>query len=125
MDTDDFAFAVRRYVHDGIAESTGEGLINPSGRKPSQNTAELSEWYRNLPESDRAMALKLVARGSHAALFGLLCVLDGVKAIENLPERGTLRLIHESNSGKVVLGDSENCSDLHDAFQATFGNDIP
>ena len=50
---------------------------------------------------------------SHHAVFGMLCVLDGVRAIEDEADKGSLRLTYSKNGQTKLLSPSD--SDLlHD-----------
>ena len=51
-------------------------------------------------------------------VFGVLCVLDGVRAIENGPDKGELELYYVKGESRVLLNDMKQC-ELHDIFQAT------
>ncbi len=125
MNLDSFARAVRQYIHDPTVESEYRSLLNPPGRAPRQSHIELSNWFNALSQEDRDYAMKLVERGSHAAIFGVFCALDGARQIADFKDNGKLKLVYEDSNGETILADSSNSTDLHGAFQATFGEDIP
>jgi hypothetical protein len=84
MDAQTFIDAIRSEVQ----TSASKGCIKqytdgPPGRSPRPDLVALSDWYRGQSEADRQMVEKVAADVSHAAVFGFLCVLDGVRAIED------------------------------------------
>ena len=60
-----------------------------------------------------AEALKDAAEG---AIFGLLCVLDGVRVIEDAPDKGGFELYYVKVDKRVLLNPSGD--ELHDIFQS-------
>ncbi len=54
---------------------------------------------------------------AEAVLFGVLCVLDGVREIENEPDNGELELYYVRGGARVLLNDVKQ-GELHDIFQA-------
>jgi len=65
---------------------------------------ELSTWYNGLSANDKAMLARMLERVATNATFGFLCVLDGVRAIEDGPEKGTLKLIYSGAADTVLAG---------------------
>jgi hypothetical protein len=49
------------------------------------------------------------------AVFGFFCVLDGVSAIEDSPEKGDLELYFVKSSQKIRLNDPRQ-EELHNLF---------
>ena len=80
-------------------ESMKSVLQKPPGRQPHKDDVELSNWYNNLTETDKEMVLKVVEKTIEMAVFGFLCVLDGVRAIENGRDKGKLNLYY--NKGDI------------------------
>jgi hypothetical protein len=37
----------------------------------------MSSWFNGLPPSDRSMVAEIARDAAHAAVFDLLCILDG------------------------------------------------
>lgn len=110
----------KRQFVDALAERmldmSGETRVldNPPGRSPSPELVALSGWFRDLDSDGRAMAVELMRRTAYGTLHGALCVLDGVAAIEDGPNKGQLRLLHESHDGVIVDLTSEAEPMLHD-----------
>jgi hypothetical protein len=50
----------------------------PAGRGPHPRGIAFSLWFNQLTADDQQMVVECVRDAAHAAVFGLLCVLDGV-----------------------------------------------
>ncbi|MFL5252281.1 MAG: hypothetical protein ACJ8AI_05215 [Rhodopila sp.] len=57
----------------------------------------------------------MLERVATNATFGFLCVLDGVRAIEDGPEKGTLKLIYSGAADTVLAGSGG--STLHELLE--------
>jgi hypothetical protein len=77
----------------------------------------LSKWYGNLASTDRALVNAAMREAVELAIFSFLCVLDGVSAIENGPEKGDLRLVYGKDGKELLLNDPSQ-EFLHDLFNA-------
>ena len=92
-------------------------LDKPPGRKPEQNLLNLSEWFKALSGPDRACVIEAMRMAADTTLFGVLCVLDGVRSIESTSEK-TQFTLHASKAGEVtVLSPSDDF--LHDILRST------
>jgi len=59
----------------------------------------------------------LVARdAAESALFGVFCILDGLRVIEDGPEKGNLELHFIKSDPRTLLNDPTN-EPMHDQFQ--------
>jgi hypothetical protein len=73
----------------------------------------LSNWYNGQTKPDQEMLKKIIEEAADHTAFGFLCVLDGVRSIENNP-KGTLVLQYVSPEGEVsVLNSSELLHELY------------
>ena len=113
MDKESFVNAIQLAVEDGAVTATIQRLSNPPGRKPDEHLLVLSKWFNQLPPSDRQHVEQVIEMTAHGTLFGLLCVLDGVRAIEDGPEKGTLELLYRKGKTKLTLNGDEG-EMLHD-----------
>lgn len=68
-----------------------------------------------MDESGQQMLFEAVREAAELAVFSFLCVLDGVSAIENGPEKGELRLLYTSGTESTLLNDS-NEELMHDFY---------
>ncbi len=116
MTPDYFVSALVETVHDASVNGTVETLIKPSGRRPAPRLVELSAWYHGLSPEDQGRLRLVVEQAVHATLFGCLCVLDGVRVIENPDERAELHLtsVFENSQERLNSPDKEH---LHDIYQ--------
>ena len=118
MDDEGFVEAVK----EGVLEATVEDMIaqfaSPSGRKPKEAKIQLSRWYNAQTEASKWHIRQVVKESAHTALFGLFCVLDGVRLIHEVLRKGRLRLVLETEAGEIILSDNQEISDLHDLLNA-------
>lgn len=117
MTRSEFVKALKVQTSDAALFGTKANLVRPPGRKPRERDVRMSEWYRNLPDSDRASVDAAMQEAAELAVFSFLCVLDGVSAIENGPEKGTLMLHYVKRGEDLLLNDPAD-QFLHDTYNA-------
>ena len=105
MNAMEFVNAVRSEVRDAATQGTILLLERPPSRHPARELAELSQWFNALSADDRSRVREVAAEASHQATFGVLCVLDGVRVIEDAAVRGKLELRHLGDGESVILND--------------------
>lgn len=120
MTKEQFVDAIKQVVHDSTVSGTEQLLRHPPGRKPDAKLVRLSEWFNSLPDKHKQNVIDLVTLASDQSVFGFLCVLDGVRQIENEADKGKLKLQFEKNGSTVVLNDDSGAF-LHDLFKQTDG----
>jgi len=103
MNAEQFVDVVREVVMKAAAKDVIRILECPPGRKPAPELTALSEWWQDLDENDRSYARMLATEVSHAAVFGFLCVIDGVRAIEDDPNKGNLELAFNKDGERTVI----------------------
>jgi len=108
MDREGFVEAVRRVVLDSAVTSTISQLSKPAGRKPDQARLD-----HGLPHSDRQKLEHIIKMTANTAVFGMLCVLDGVRAIEDGPGKGAIDLRYRRGEDDISLTDDSG-EQLHD-----------
>lgn len=119
MDDAAFIEAVRKHVFGSAVEDVISQMASPSGRQPAEAVTQLSRWYNDQDEDAKMRIRQCVTQGAHSALFGLFCVLDGVRLIHEDLRHGQLRLVLQTDTQEIVLSDNQAISDLHDLFNAT------
>ncbi len=62
------------------------------------------------------MLIEVVNDAAEGAAFGFLCVLDGVRAIENGQLKGRLELHYVNGDRRVLLSDPD-WEELHNLYQ--------
>lgn len=114
MNTEKFVDMIKLVVRDAAVEDTISILESPPGRSPERKIVALSNYYNNKSEEERMIINEIMSQAVDEAVFGFLCVLDGVRAIENGESKGTLSLTYKKDV-EVVLNKDE---DLHDFYNA-------
>jgi len=117
MKSETFIKSLKTVVHDSGVSSVVETLEHPAGRKPPQRLVELSNWFRTLSPSDRARVEQVIQLGVHSGVFGVLSVLDGVRAIEDDRAKGSLELSYRRGDERDILTDASQ-EMLHDIYQS-------
>jgi hypothetical protein len=115
MTVEEFVEGVRVAVHEAAVSGTESSLQDPPGRRPSPKDVELSRWYRGLSVEDCARVNSVIRHSVHSAVFGFLCVLDGVRAIE-AESKGRLELVYVKDNDRRVLNSESEL--LHDVYQS-------
>ena len=122
MDKDEFIEAINIQVHQTAITGIRMILDKPPGRKPDEELVELSSWFKDLSDADKEMVMKVAKEASISATFGFLCIFDGVRVIEDGPNKGGLKLYYKKGLRKVLLNDHKG-EYLHDMFnQLLFHN---
>jgi len=114
---EEFVAAVKRAAFDSAVTATMKTLNEgPPGRGPHPRGSALSLWFRRLPVPDQQMVTECVRDAAHSAVFGLLCVVDGVRAIDD-PPHVELRLTATKTDGTTsTLASGFGTFELHDEF---------
>ena len=122
MTAEEFISAVKLVVHDAALSGMIESLTSPSGRQPLKKTTELSQWYLSLPATDQDKVREVVKHSIHAAVFGLLAVLDGVTAIESAEDKGEIEVLFRKGGQTNRL--NHQGEDLHDLYQSLVWSEV-
>ncbi len=100
--------------------STAKGLLagaqNPVGRGVSAQRKALAAWLAGLDDQSRTWLLQMVEEGVHAGAFGVLCVLDHVRFLEDRGEKGTFTLTYTAPSGEQTQLNPDSGEMLHDLY---------
>jgi hypothetical protein len=116
MNAEQFVETLKIVVHDAAIRDVEQSLERPPLRKPPESLAELSRWYRSLTQSDRERLRQVIRLSVHASVFGLLCVLDGVRAISDGGQTQLdLQAVEAGQRTPLNPGSGEM---LHDLYQA-------
>jgi hypothetical protein len=116
MNASQFVDVIRTEVLESAAQGTIALLKKPPGRRPDPTLMELSKWYNGLPDSDQKRVGEVAQLASHGAVFGFLTILDGLRAIDAGPEKGTLELRYLNGEESVLLNSMDE-PPLHDLLQ--------
>jgi hypothetical protein len=121
MTKEEFVEIVKLQTSDSAVSGTIKTLTRPPGRKPSPRLVLLSTWYNQLSAKDQAMLAEALKESAEAAMFGLFCILDGVRSIENGPDKGELEMYLVRAGEKTLLNDPRQ-EELHNMFNASCGS---
>jgi hypothetical protein len=91
-----------------------ELLQRPPGRRPAGDLQAQSRWYHSLDEEGKGMLSSIVLSAADFAVFEFLCVIDGVKPIEDRPDKGELELWYVGAGNERVLLNPPDGDFLHD-----------
>ncbi|MBD8708751.1 hypothetical protein IFT47_19165 [Pseudomonas sp. CFBP 13711] len=112
MNSEEFVKVVRLVVSDAAAADVVSVLHSPPGRKPAKELVELSRFYNNQNNDDKQCIEQIIKKSVEEAVFGFLCVLDGVRAIEDGDQKGSISLLYEGETTVKLNADG----DLHDLY---------
>jgi hypothetical protein len=113
----EFVAAIRLAVEKSAVPECLDSYRDPPGRSPSAELVQLSQWYTALSEEDQSMVARAMQDAVRASVFGFFCVLDGVRAIEDGSDKGSLELWHVKNDSRTRVNDP-NRNPLHDEYDA-------
>lgn len=112
----EFASALKNVAFDSTVRDVVALLSDGApGGGPHPRAAAMSAWYGSLSDADRVMVLEVIREGAHAAVFGVLCVLDGARAIDESPH-ADLVLTASKDGELTVLASPDADVELHDCF---------
>lgn len=115
MDGKEFVDAVKLVVRDRACEDTISIAENPPGRRVSPELKARADWLKSLSDMERKMVESIIKDGVDNAIFGLFCVVDGVRAIEDVPDKGDFEL-HYVKGGVSAILNRADAPLLHDLY---------
>ena len=110
-----FVDALRTECCEGGVAGCAEQFRCPSGRRPAPRVVRLSQWFMSLSPGDRSFVEEAMHEAANATLFNVLCVIDGVHAIEATTQKSEFKLFAQRNGVATQL--SPNKSFLHDLLR--------
>lgn len=118
MDTETFVVAIKEAVRNPSIEGVYDTLKQVPGRSPAKRLTDLSTWYNSLSESDQRYVKQIIEESIDSALFGFLCVIDGVKAIEPDGDTGEFEVLYHRNGETTTLAPNDDTDYLHDLYNS-------
>lgn len=115
---EDFVKVMKITVADRTAEGIFRPVAIPKGRGVTQEQRDMAAWIAGLSEADRSRILWLMNDCVEATLFGVFCVLDGVRSIENIDKKGRLELRYTAPDGADTPLNDDHGEFLHDIFKS-------
>jgi len=117
MDAKLFIRAIKEVVRDAAARNALSILEQPPGRRPSPELKARADWYHSLDDSQKKLLADAIKEAANGAVFGFLCVLDGVRAIEDDKPQGVLELRYVKGNISFILNPPDETM-LHDLFNS-------
>jgi len=114
MDARNFVAMIKTTVRNPAIEDTVRVLQVPPGRRPRSDLLQCANWYRSLPREQQLMLTAIVAGAVDRALFGFLCVLDGVRIVEDGEVKGDFHLNYVK--GTTTRLNATDVPMLHDLY---------
>jgi hypothetical protein len=108
-----FIEIVRRVVQQQAVSDILENLENPPGRQPPERIKKLSLFYKQLDKDQQANLKDILNEATEMTLFGMFCVIDGVRSIESGESKGALELWYRKGETTILLNNIED-DFLHD-----------
>lgn len=116
MDAEEFVDVIKLVVRDAAVEEMLGELERPARRRPLASELQRSDWFNSLDMEQKRILSAVIFETVDRAVFGFLCVVDGVRAIENGPDKGLLELNYLKN-GTTRLN-PPNGPMLHDLWKS-------
>jgi len=119
MTPEEFAAAIKNTVFDATVKDVSNLLARGApGRAQNPRANALTAWYAGLSNEDRTMLTEVIRDTAHSAIFGLLCVLDGVSAIDDPPHVELVLTAVAPDGTATTLASTQTPIELHDEFNA-------
>jgi len=119
MSPSEFVDSIKTEVRDAASSDTITQLRTPSGRRPAADLRRLSAWFNQLSEIDQQTVAEVAAMASHNAVFGFLCVLDGMRPVQEGHQTGELQLTFVEPDRPSVRLNPATGNTLHDLLNAS------
>lgn len=113
MNKTDFISNVKSFVRDTAVEDTFENAIDPPGRKTTDIEKAIANWLTNLSPEEIDYVQHLIRAAADEAIFGLLCVIDGVRKFSE--DDGNFLLQFKTDTANFLLNDPKD-EYLHDIY---------
>ena len=116
IDSEFFVRALKSECRDAAVTDCMASFRSPPGRKPRPELVKIAKWFDGLSDADRKMVESAMSEAADATLFGVLCVIDGVRVIEAKEEKAEY-VISAVRAGETIqISPSETF--LHDIYRA-------
>jgi hypothetical protein len=119
MTREDFVKAIKSEALDTAVRDTIMDLEDPPGRKPEASLTEIHDWYQTLDPKSRKFVEQVARMASESATFGVMAILDGVRAFESGENKGTLVLEYRNGADRLLLNNFQEKL-LHEILASWF-----
>jgi hypothetical protein len=110
-----FVEILRKVVQEQSVNDMIESISTPVGNKPTSENVQFIDFFNSLNENQIYILKKILHNTSEMTLFGLFCVLDGVRVIESGEDKGSLELWYRKGDFTMLLNDPDE-EFLHDLY---------
>ena len=117
MDETSFIESIKLVLRAGTIKDVVKTIENPPGRLPNESLIKLSNWFNSLNEEEKILLRKVIELSVDSSIFGFLCILDGVRSIENDIDKGCFELYYKKGESKTLIND-ESKDLLHDLYNS-------
>ncbi len=91
-------------------------VFSPPGGKLAEELVALSNWYSALNDNNKIMLQRVVDMTADSCMFGFFSVIDGVRSIEEVENKGELELYYVNGDIKERLNNPD-VEYLHDIYK--------
>ncbi len=116
MTPKEFVVALKSECRDSAVAGCLGDLQLPPGRKPAPELVKLSEWYLSLSTDGQENVAAAMRQAADATLFGVLCVIDGVRAVEPVGAKSQFVLTAKRLGAESTISPGPDL--LHDLLRA-------
>lgn len=114
MNKEEFITGIEKAVTKNLPANIGQLLEHlPKGNK---SLKDLSDWYKSMDISEKKKIEQLIKLAGYHSMFGFLCILDGVRVIEDTIDKGEFEL-YFAKFGQKELINTETGPYLHDLWK--------
>jgi hypothetical protein len=117
MNATDFITAIKAYVTNSAIRNTTTSAERPVGRKISEEKQLISSWFNSLNQEEKKLCALLMKEAVDDAIFGILCVIDGVRVIEETEEKSEFELVQVKHGERNLINKPDE-NYLHDIYNA-------
>ncbi len=117
---------IKIYLSDRCIQDIVEELITPTSKYPTPKSILLSIWYNQLDNDKKDFIYHIIKESVESTIFGFLCILDGVRSIEDADangNKGDLELYYVKEQQRILLNQFEN-EFLHDLFKQQIEDEV-
>ena len=115
-----------RRLHSAVVVAQAKSILDyraapPGRRKKSAEELQLSAWINGLDDASRRNVEFLLESAADSVIFGVLCILDGVRGID----AGQFEILHVDSMGKRQLLNGSEGEFLNDIYRGLFPPIMP
>lgn len=114
MEKEEFVTGIKKAVSDTMVDDikyTFENIKLDNFPKKK----EMANWFNHLGFAEKEIVINLIKEVSEKSIFGTLCVLDGVRTIEDAEDKGSFELYFIKDDKRTLIN-TEKGEYLHELF---------